>query len=185
MQLRPILLERVSKDLKEQKEEQNVTIHSAIVDLRETNLSSAQHEGVPQSVLIGTVLKDMPKKPCVLDEITEEKGIEVLDLHQDFTSKDDSLILEDETGRVALVVGEDSMFCPSSTGSMMVVDDESQEEKNPSLQVDQVVTGITLAVSGLLITEGPVQGFHVNQCWIPNVPPLTPSNNVPQSITRK
>lgn len=75
----------------------DVPILSRIID-SETK-DQTQHE----CVVIGTVFKEMLLRGSVLDEFKEHNGISggVQPLHN-FSSKDDYLILEDDTGRVGL-----------------------------------------------------------------------------------
>ncbi|CAL8463006.1 g2540 [Coccomyxa elongata] len=53
-------------------------------------------------VVIGTLYKEMKLKPSILNEYNKERGIETLTGHTSFVSDDDSLVLEDESARMAL-----------------------------------------------------------------------------------
>jgi DNA polymerase delta subunit 2 len=52
--------------------------------------------------LIGTIYMDMPLKPNVLDEITREQWVNAPPPKNKYTSDQDQVILEDESGRVVL-----------------------------------------------------------------------------------
>ena len=52
--------------------------------------------------IIGTLYKCMPNKPCILNEITEESAV-TDNFKESYTSEKDTLVLEDESGRVALL----------------------------------------------------------------------------------
>ncbi|KAI0933900.1 hypothetical protein AcW1_005592 [Taiwanofungus camphoratus] len=53
--------------------------------------------------IIGTVYMDMPLKPNVLDDIARDHSISALPPREKFYSTDDSVTLEDESGRICLV----------------------------------------------------------------------------------
>jgi len=58
-----------------------------------------------ESVVIGTLYKEMSKKPCLLDEINvleTQFGPDNNEEDKNYASEDDQLILEDESGRVSL-----------------------------------------------------------------------------------
>ena len=75
----------------------DVPILSRIID------SETKDQTQNECIVIGTVFKEMLLRGSVLDEFKEHNGISggVQPL-QNFASKDDYLILEDDTGRVGL-----------------------------------------------------------------------------------
>jgi DNA polymerase delta subunit 2 len=52
--------------------------------------------------IIGTVYVDAPLKPNILDEITREQWVQAPPPREKYTSDHDKIMLEDESGRVAL-----------------------------------------------------------------------------------
>jgi len=99
-----------------------------------------------EAALVGTLYKDMPKKPCVLDEYADEAeggddaaagggdGAEAKRAARvaTFSSEKDSLVLEDGSGRVPLVFDGCEGGCP----------------------VGELVTGVVIAVEGTYVAEG-------------------------------
>ncbi len=65
-----------------------------------------------------------------------------MDTSVNITSDDDSLVLEDESGRIEL------------TGN---------------IPVKELVTGIVIAVQGAMLKDG--AGFHVDEWYLPGIPP--------------
>jgi DNA polymerase delta subunit 2 len=103
--------------------------------------------GNVQWAFAGTVYKDMKLKPCVLDEFTNEAILQGLPEEKDnYVAEDDSLVLEDETGRVSLVVSES---CSS--------------------KVSELVSGIVIGVRGHVTESGEV--MVVDLCY-PGMPRL-------------
>ena len=99
--------------------------------LRE-NLMSAKADGV-SCWIIGTLYKEMKKKPCVLDELDEtEDAVPVM---ASYTDDDDYLVLEDETGRIQLLPGADA---------------------GAALDVKRLVTGVVVAVRCTVGIKGAV-----------------------------
>ena len=96
--------------------------------------------------IIGVIFKEMPLKPNVLREYTKEQAILLVPEHQNFVSPKDSLILEDDGGRVKLVVDD------------------------PTL-VSRNVTGVVVAVLGQQIEGG---AFKVETILNPGLPTQTP-----------
>mmetsp|Transcript_5254 Transcript_5254/g.11653 ORF Transcript_5254/g.11653 Transcript_5254/m.11653 type:complete len:503 (+) Transcript_5254:5650-7158(+) len=89
--------------------------------------------GGGSSVIVGTLFKQQDLKPSVLDEFKDEfSGGEIKESLDNFCSDDDTLILEDESGRCSLK-GLEQDF------------------------VDSVVTGIIIAVKGTLSEAGDLQ----------------------------
>jgi DNA polymerase delta subunit 2 len=80
----------------------------------------------------GTLYKNMKLKPCVLDEYTNEAILQGLPPPKaNYTNEDDSLILEDETGRITLILEDTCDFT-----------------------VDQVVSGVVAGVRGKISGTG-------------------------------
>lgn len=80
----------------------------------------------------GTIYKHMELKPCVLDEFTNEAILQGLPPPKaNYTGDDDCLILEDDTGRVSLVLKETCDF-----------------------SVDDIVSGIVAGVRGTISGTG-------------------------------
>ncbi|KNC54001.1 DNA polymerase delta small subunit [Thecamonas trahens ATCC 50062] len=107
-------------------------------------------EEMEDVVLIGTLFKCMPKKHTILDEYVKEAWVAPPTIAASYASADDSLILEDDSGRVNL------------TGSKEV------------LRVGTVVTGVVVGVRGGLNADGE---FEVTQVYYPGtdaVPRVVP-----------
>jgi hypothetical protein len=76
-------------------------------------------------VIIGTIFKQQPQKPSILQELVEDNPMVPSQPKTNYTSDKDTLILEDETARVHLV--------PS---------------KGCGMSVNSVVNGVICAVKG-------------------------------------
>lgn len=89
-----------------------------------------------ECVLIGTVYKEMQLKPSVLDEFRDQYGVASSGTSgANYCRDDDSLLLEDESGRIRLDCSKaDSARVRTST--------------------DRFVTGVTLGVKGSLLETG-------------------------------
>ena len=128
-------------------------------------------------ILIGTLYKDMKLKPSILDEYTKAKAGEIatsapmtsrtqaaVDSTTDclnYCSASDCIVMEDETGRLALVPEDE---CEMS-------DDDSVQR----LQVDRYVSGLIVAVLGKEDAQGQ---FRVQRVFVPGLAPqksLSPS----------
>lgn len=55
-----------------------------------------------ECIIVGTLYKHMKLKPCILDEYSKERSVAPLVKPHNFMHSDDSLVLEDESGRVKL-----------------------------------------------------------------------------------
>jgi DNA polymerase delta subunit 2 len=108
-QLRPAVVERIQKLQKE-----NGTDHP--VEERILDVRMGIH-----SFLVGTIFKEMPLKPNVLREYSREQAILLVPEKHSFVSSSDSLILEDETGRIKLVLANEKLVSDSITGSVVAV----------------------------------------------------------------
>ena len=83
----------------------------------------------------GTLYKHMKLKPCVLDEFTNEAILQGLPPPKaNYMNEEDSLILEDESGRVSLIL------------------DDSCE-----ITVDELVSGVVAGVCGTITGTGELQ----------------------------
>ena len=96
------------------------------------NLMSAKADGV-SCWIIGTLYKEMKKKPCVLDELDVNAG--AVPVMASYTDDDDYLVLEDETGRIQLLPGADA---------------------GAALDVKRLVTGVVVAVRCTVGIKGAV-----------------------------
>ncbi|KAG9124522.1 hypothetical protein FRC07_011312 [Ceratobasidium sp. 392] len=105
--------------------------------------------------IIGTVYMDMPLKANVLEDIAQDHALAAIPARTKLASESDSVVLEDESGRVALA--------------------------GDILAKEQLVTGVTVAVLGF---EGPAAAFEVQEivyagmappAHIPNRSPNEPS----------
>ncbi|KAG8727618.1 hypothetical protein FRC12_022359, partial [Ceratobasidium sp. 428] len=92
--------------------------------------------------IIGTVYMDMPLKANVLEDIAQDHALAAIPARTKRTSESDSVVLEDESGRVAL------------TGDI--------------LAKENLVTGVTVAVLGF---EGPAAAFEVQEIVYPGLAP--------------
>jgi DNA polymerase delta subunit 2 len=75
---------------------------------------------VRSCVIAGTVYKEMKLKPCILDEYTKTAGGAPGVAATRYMSPDDSLILEDEYGRVGLTGAADKLPVRSMVSGMVV-----------------------------------------------------------------
>eukprot|EP01100_Stratorugosa_tubuloviscum_P007115 TRINITY_DN2992_c1_g1_i2.p1 TRINITY_DN2992_c1_g1~~TRINITY_DN2992_c1_g1_i2.p1 ORF type:complete len:474 (+),score=165.54 TRINITY_DN2992_c1_g1_i2:32-1453(+) len=57
--------------------------------------------------LIGTIYKDMPLKPTVLQQFEKQKLFTIIPPRSNFVSQDDKLILEDNAGRITLLCDQE------------------------------------------------------------------------------
>ncbi|CAM9627762.1 unnamed protein product [Scytosiphon promiscuus] len=106
-----------------------------------------------QWVVIGTTYKAMKLRPSILNEFREDRGISMAVVVPvgSFTSEDDSLVLEDESGRVSV----------SGSG----------------IQCDSLVSGMVIAVKGTVKGSGEM----VVDDWCPAglPPPVPPPSKKP------
>jgi DNA polymerase delta subunit 2 len=101
-----------------------------------------------ECAVVGTVFKEMKNRPCILDEYDKVKSnaAKARTLH---TSPDDSLILEDDTGRIRLANQPDSTV----------------------LDIKSLVSGPVIALRGTVNAAGV---FVVRESCYANVPPQSP-----------
>ncbi|GMF29294.1 unnamed protein product [Phytophthora lilii] len=101
-----------------------------------------------ECVLIGTLLKVLEAKPDLFDALASEAGVTPIEkIQRPLATKDDELLLEDESGRVQLVGGID---------------------------VARLVTGVVLGVRGRVPRDGAGGQFHVEEVYLPSFPPQHP-----------
>ncbi|CAM9777837.1 unnamed protein product, partial [Ectocarpus sp. 12 AP-2014] len=81
-------------------------------------------------VVIGTTYKAMKLRPSILNEFREDRGISMAVVAPvgSFTSEDDGLVLEDESGRVSI--------------------------SGPGIQSSSLVSGLVIAVKGTVTASG-------------------------------
>lgn len=123
----------------------NTTLAPRIIDLA---------SGEQEWMCAGTLYKNMSGKPCVLDEFTEQAILQGLPgPKENYASEEDSLILEDDTGRVSLTMSEGC-----------------------NLKVEHLVTGVTVGVRGtvtdsgeILVEEMCVADLPVEQHELPSI----------------
>eukprot|EP00752_Nemacystus_decipiens_P013042 g11537.t2 len=99
-------------------------------------------------VVIGTTYKAMKLRPSILNEFREDRGISmaVVAPMGSFASEDDSLVLEDESGRVSIA--------------------------GPGIQCQSLVSGMVIAVKGTVKASGEM----VVDDWCPaGLPPPVPA----------
>ncbi|KAI9917617.1 hypothetical protein PsorP6_012292 [Peronosclerospora sorghi] len=98
-----------------------------------------------ECVLIGTLLKVMGAKPDLFDALASDMGVTPIeDVTKPLATKDDELLLEDESGRVQLV---------------------------GDIDVATFVTGVVLGVRGRVPRGGAGGHFHVDEVYVPSIPP--------------
>lgn len=108
-----------------------------------------------ECVLIGTLLKVLEAKPDLFDALISESGVSPIEtLKVPLATKDDELLLEDESGRVQLV---------------------------GDLNVAQFVTGVVLGVRGFVEQGGTDGHFHVKEVYVPSFPPQQSLPTRPES----
>ncbi|KAE9176898.1 hypothetical protein PF004_g25930 [Phytophthora fragariae] len=101
-----------------------------------------------ECVLIGTLLKVLEAKPDLFDALASEKGVTPIEKTDKLlATKEDELLLEDESGRVQLVGGID---------------------------VARLVTGVVLGVRGRVPWDGTGGQFQVEEVFLPSFPPQHP-----------
>jgi DNA polymerase delta subunit 2 len=106
-------------------------------------------------VCIGTLYKNMALKPSVLAEYKDERGISaaILVPAGHFTSDDDSLLLEDDSGRMNL---QNALQTVPQNSPQEGSEKLSQErsELPPAMPVHALCTGLVVAVKGTVQPDG-------------------------------
>eukprot|EP00644_Phytophthora_capsici_P013293 jgi/Phyca11/100718/e_gw1.5.284.1 len=101
-----------------------------------------------ECVIIGTLLKVLEAKPDLFDALTSEEGVKPIEnIGKPLATKEDELLLEDESGRVQLV---------------------------GQIDVARLVTGVVLGVRGRVPQDGTGGQFHVEEVYLPSFPPQHP-----------
>ena len=127
--MRP-LIEQAAKD----KFGDNVSI-KPLVELN----SDEDEERTENILIIGTIFKQQERKPSILNELSEEAGVEFEPPHTVYTMDTDTLVLEDESMRVKLECGEDSGLQPGDIVNGVVVGVWGREEVGGKFRVEDVV----------------------------------------------
>lgn len=120
----------------EQQTSGRVSVLSKVIDLKADG-----HE----CVVIGTLLKILGAKPDLFDALASEMGVTPMEqVLQPLATKDDELLLEDESGRVQLV---------------------------GDINAAMFVTGVILGVRGRVQQDGTGGQFYVEKVYMPSIPP--------------
>jgi len=147
-----------------------VTVFSRIID---------QHPG-QEGIIIGHVMKDMAKKPCILDEYDKDFN----SAHNDsfttnYCSDDDSLALEDEHGKVSLVFPHNVSLYSAPTTSMS---ESTDSVYSLPVSPHMFVTGMVLGVQGVVNDIGELV---VSRIFLPSMhayaSPSSSSAHIPVS----
>mmetsp|Transcript_31897 Transcript_31897/g.51502 ORF Transcript_31897/g.51502 Transcript_31897/m.51502 type:complete len:474 (+) Transcript_31897:49-1470(+) len=112
LQMRPALERAAEKKWIQGKGASAPKLLSKVLDIRENQ----------NSIIVGTLYKEMSLKPSILKQLARERSFEVAPALAKYISEDDSVVLEDEYGRVKL------------TGA--------------ALDVNSLVTGLVVAFRG-------------------------------------
>jgi len=113
------------------------------------------HEKTPAIVkgqrccLVGTIYKDMKLKPCILDEYSEDVNVEESMKRDTYMSEGDSVVLEDEYGRLVL--------------------------SGDCLDVPGLVTGVVAGIVGEEVDNGVFEVSHIIFPGVPSQPPIPAS----------
>jgi DNA polymerase delta subunit 2 len=139
-------------------------------------------------VCIGTLYKNMALKPSVLVEYKDERGISaaILVPAGHFTSDDDSLLLEDDSGRMNLQ--NSSQTVPQNTPQEEQSEEQSAEQSVlPAMPVHALCTGLVVAVKGtvqpdgdLLVADWCAAGLPAQ----PHAPPVTLAKPLGQPLAQ-
>lgn len=121
-------------------------------------------DGSGECVVVGTVYKEMKLRFTILDEYSKERGGKSTrslgDAHlARYTSDDDACVVEDMTGRTAVVAAAGGGPGPGAGRGMSA----------GPLDVQALATGSVVAVRGRVNAAGE---FEVAQCWLPGPAPL-------------
>ena len=125
--MRP-LIEQAAKD----KFGDNVSI-KPLVDLN----SDEDEERTENILIIGTIFKQQERKPNILNELSEEAGVEFEPPHTVYTMDTDTLVLEDESMRVKLECG--GGLQPGDIVNGVVLGVWGREETGGKFRVEDVV----------------------------------------------
>ncbi|KAA0172909.1 hypothetical protein FNF27_05546 [Cafeteria roenbergensis] len=102
-----------------------------------------------ERVVVGTVFKDMPSRPSVVEEFAGAYTTKALDTRIVVSSAEDTLSLEDESGRVVLTAPVGAPYAALPVGSF--------------------VTGVVMAARGVVLADGSLQvhGFCFPELVLP------------------
>jgi len=109
---------------------------------------------------IGTLYKEMKLKPNVLHKLNQEQALGT-EKFKDYTSDDDTLYLEDETGRLRLNFQEYLPTEPTESGLSII--DKQYTPKD-------LITGLVLAIQGRTDKLGVLYVHRLYFCDVPNNP---------------
>lgn len=174
--LRPRLMQSVARVLMAEGGAA-VPIHGRIVDAA---------PGV-ECIVVGTVYKDMPAKPCILDEYDDNPptaAAAALAAADNFCGAEDAAVLEDDHGRIQLALAADTpVYSRPLASTTTPVDADAaaaQEAVFPSTTcVDALVSGLLLAVQGVETETGE---FVVSRVFYPDLAlphPAAPADAAP------
>ncbi len=134
-------------------------VHERIVDA---------HPGV-ECVVVGTLYKDMPLKPTILDEYEDnpEEVVAATAARSNFCGSDDALVLEDDHGRISLNLSQNPTVF---TGAAPPASAAGAEAVLPAFcTVSGLVSGLVVAVQG---KESETGEFTVSRVFFPDLVPL-------------
>jgi DNA polymerase delta subunit 2 len=158
--LRPQLLKTVGRIMMSE-EGAPVPIHQRIIDA---------HPGV-ECVVVGTLYKDMPLKPCILDEYDDNPDAASLSaaVRGNFCGPDDAVVLEDDNGRIQLALTAHTPVYSGATAAAGAARADTAASVFPSsVSVETLVSGLLVAVHG---TETETGEFAVKRIFFPDVTP--------------
>jgi len=115
------------------------------------------------TVTIGTLYKEMKLKPSILKKMNQDQNLGV-DKFKNYTSEDDALYLEDETGRVKLNFSEyqgDNSDASGKSGLAIL-----ERQYTPL----ELVTGLVVAVKGRTDKLGVLFVHKILFCDVPQNP---------------
>jgi len=107
---------------------------------------------------IGTLYKEMKLKPNVLHKLNQEEALGT-EKFKDYTSDDDTMYLEDETGRVRLNFQE-YMPTEPKEGGLAIID----KQYSPR----ELITGLVVAIQGRTDKLGVLYVHRIHFCDVPN-----------------
>ena len=113
-----------------------------------------------QVCTIGTLYKEMKLKPNILQKLDQEQALGS-EKFKDYMSDDDTLYLEDETGRVRLNFTEYTAT-DSREGGLAVIDRQYTAK--------ELITGLVLAIQGRTDKLGVLYVHKMYFCEVPNNP---------------
>ena len=152
-QLRPVLVARAH----------DIWSHEDVhVSPRILDLTTGQN-----SVIIGTIFKDMPLRPNVLEDYAKQRGIIEPPGKGKYTSEDDTVVLEDEGARIKLLFDN-----VTASEEQLVIGNGGIGASGRVLSIGELMTGMVIAVKGKETADGE---FEVEDICFPgtqNAPAL-------------